>query len=144
MEIHRINFRSACFEWTIQLTMVCIVLFVAGGCGRNAIPTAHLNGAVTIKGKAIPPDAKASLSFAPAKGGESISVPIVDSRYDSPETPAGSVSVKFYISKLVGPEKVSQRTGEKYHDIANLVPPEHAAGMVIEVSGDNANQDFAL
>jgi hypothetical protein len=103
-----------------------------------------LAGTVTVHGEPVPSDAQAALSFAPLDGGEAVSVPIVNGRYDSPDTPKGKVLVKFYISQPVGPEKVSERTGEKYRDIANLVPPEHAAGMVIEVQGDKSNQDFDL
>lgn len=123
---------------------VLVVLFLMLGCDVSSVPTAHLAGSVTIKGKPVPADAKAALSFQPLGGGESVSVPITSGRYDSPNTPQGSVSVKFYISRPVGPEKVSERTGGKYQDIANLVPPEHAAGITIEVSGDNLNQDFEL
>lgn len=133
-----------CLDIAMRKLIVLLVVLLMQGCGQNSGSTAHLAGAVTIKGAPIPSDANAALSFAPLKGGEAVSVPIVGGRYDSPNTPQGSVSVKFYISRPIGPEKVSERTGEKYQDIANLVPPEHAAGMVLEVSGDNLNQDFEL
>jgi hypothetical protein len=103
-----------------------------------------LAGTVTIDGNPVPSDAEAALSFAPLGGGQSVSVPITSGRYDSPKTPHGSVIVKFYISRRVGPMKTSERTGEKYQDIANLVPSDHAAGMSLEVNGDNLNQDFEL
>jgi hypothetical protein len=103
-----------------------------------------LAGTVTINGNPVPSDAEAAVSFKPLGGGESVSVPITNGRFDSPRTPQGSVLVNFYISRRVGPIKTSERTGEKYQDIANLVPPEHAAGMSLEVSGDNLNQDFEL
>jgi hypothetical protein len=124
--------------------IVLAVMLLMSGCGESSAPTAHLAGTVTIKGKPVPADAEAALSFQPLGGGESVSVPIKNGRYDSPKTPEGSVSVKFYISRPVGPVKTSERTGQEYQDIANLVPPEHAAGMAIEVSGDNMNQDFQL
>lgn len=114
------------------------------GCGMESSSTTRLAGAVTIGGKLIPADAEAALSFVPAQGGKLVSVPIVGGRYDSPNTPEGKISVKFYISQPVGPEKVSERTGEKYREIANLVPPDRAAGMVIEVQGDDSNRDFDL
>jgi hypothetical protein len=128
----------------MQKSIVLVVLFLTSGCGESSGPTAHLAGTVTVHGEPVPSDAQAALSFAPLDGGEAVSVPIVNGRYDSPDTPKGKVLVKFYISQPVGPEKVSERTGEKYRDIANLVPPEHAAGMVIEVQGDKSNQDFDL
>ncbi len=114
------------------------------GCGVGGTPSAHLSGDVTIDGKPVPADAIASLSFVPTKGGEAVAVSIVDGHYDSPQSPQGKVSVLFSISKPFGPEKVSERTGEKYRDVMNLVPPEHAAGIAIEVQGDNSNQDFDL
>jgi hypothetical protein len=103
-----------------------------------------LAGTVTIHGEPVPADANAALSFQSLGGDESVSVPITDSRYDSPATPIGSVAVRFYISRPVGPAKISERTGQPYQDIANLVPPEHAAGITIKVSGDNLKQDFKL
>jgi hypothetical protein len=126
------------------LIPVLIVLFLMSGCGKRSAPTAHLAGAVTINGQPVPADAEAALSFEPQAGGRSVSVAITSGRYDSPNTPQGSVLVRFYISQRVGPVKVSERTGQEYQDIANIVPPQHAAGMTIEVSGDNLNQDFAL
>lgn len=126
-----------------KLRFFAVVLLLCG-CGKASAPAIHLAGTVTIDGKPIPADAQAALSFAPSNGGESVSVPIVGGRYDSPKTPEAKVTVKFYISQPVGPEKISERTGEKYQDIANLVPPEHEGGMVIEVQGDNTSQNFDL
>jgi hypothetical protein len=114
------------------------------GCGKGAPPTAQVSGAVTIKGAPVPADASASISFAPVQGGESVTVPIVDSRYVSPTTPRGAVAVKFYISRANGPEKISERTGQTYQDISNLVPPEHASGMVLEIGKESVQQDFQL
>lgn len=129
---------------TRGLLLVATALPLTSGCAKSASPTAHLAGRVTVQCASVPSDADASISFAPLAGGPSVSVPIVDSRYDSPQTPEGEVSVKFYISQPIGPEKVSERSGEKYRDVANLLPAEHAAGIVLQVSGDYSSQDFAL
>jgi hypothetical protein len=123
---------------------ILVFLLLVSGCGKGSGPTAHLAGAVTINGKPVPGDSEASLSFEPIGGGESVSAPINKGRYDSPTTPEGSILVRFYISRNIGPVKVSERTGEKYQDIANLVPPERAGGISIQVNGDNLNQDFDL
>lgn len=128
----------------MRMFIVLVLLYSMSGCRESSVPTVHLAGAVTINGDPVPNDAQAALSFEPRGGGESVSVPITNGRYDSPRTPQGSLSVKFYISQHVGPIKISERTGEKYQEVANLVPPEHAAGTVIKVSGDNLNQDFEL
>jgi hypothetical protein len=128
----------------MQKSIVLVVLFLTSGCGESSGPTAHLAGTVTIQGEPVPSDAQAALSFAARDGGESVSVPITNGRYDSPKTPQGPVTVRFYISRSVGPVKISERTGKEFQDIANLVPPEHAAGITIKVSGDNLKQDFKL
>jgi hypothetical protein len=127
-----------------QLLALAIIIFLMSGCRDGSGPNAHLAGTVTINGKPVPSDADAAVSFQPQGGGQSVTVPITNGRYDSPSTPQGSVLVKFYISRRVGPIKTSERTGEKYQDTANLVPPDHAAGMSLVVSGDNVNQDFDL
>jgi len=124
--------------------ILLVVVGLASGCGKSAPPTAHLAGAVTINGAPVPADAKAALSFEPVAGGESVSATITDGRYDVAAAPQGSLLVRFYISRPVGPKKVSERTGQEYQDVANLVPPQHAAGMTIEVTADNLKQDFAL
>jgi hypothetical protein len=128
----------------LQKFGMVVVVSLLCGCGQGSKPTTHLAGTVTIDGKPVPADAQATISFAPTQGGESVSVPIVGGRYDSPNSPEGKLSVRFYISQPVGPEKVSERTGEKYRDIANLVPPDREAGMVIEVQEDNTSQNFDL
>jgi hypothetical protein len=127
-------------RWPFVLTVVILIT----GCGGSTGPQAHLSGTVTINGDPVPADAQAALSFRPVQGGEAVSVPITNGRYDSPNTPQGSVSVKFHISRPIGPVKRSEHGGTEYRDIESLVPPEYAAGMTIEVSGDNLNQDFEL
>lgn len=124
--------------------LVALAVSLTSGCGKSGPATAHLAGAVSIKGAPVPADAQAALSFEPLSGGESVSAKIVDGKYDAPDAPQGAVLVKFYISQPVGPKKVSERTGQAFQDIVNLVPPQHAAGIQIEVSGDNTSQDFAL
>ena len=128
----------------MQKFLLMVALLLMAGCGKGAAPTAHLAGNVTIGGAPIPSDASAALSFTPSGSGKAVSVPITGGHYDSPNTPVGPISVNFYISRRTGPEKISERTGEKYQDIVNLVPPEHAAGETISVSGDNLSQNFQL
>jgi len=127
------------------LALCCLLaclLFVTG-CGDDLGPTAHLAGTVTLRGKPIPPDAQAGISFQPATG-EAVKVLIVDGKYDSPETPQGNVIVTFHIAKPMGPVKTSPRTGKEYQNVKNIVPPRHAVGIPIEVSEDDLNQNFDL
>ena len=124
--------------------LVLVVLCLISGCGKSFAPTAHLAGAVTIGGAPLPSEADAALAFRPPGSAKAVSVPIKNGRYDSPNTPVGSVSVQFYISRRVGPVKKNDRGGPDYQDIENLVPSDKATGVSITVSGDNLNQNFAL
>jgi hypothetical protein len=39
---------------------------------------------------------------------------------------------------------VSERTGQQYRDMQNMVPPQYAAGTPLEVTGDDQNRNFDL
>lgn len=127
-----------------NLLVVCFFLLIVSGCGKGSAPTAHLGGSVTINGQPVPADAEASLSFEPVAGGKAVSATIADGRYDAANVPQGPVLVRFYISRRIGPVKISERTGKEFQEVANIVPAQHAAGMQIEVTGDNTSQDFNL
>lgn len=128
-----------------KLPLCCLIgcLLFTTGCSGDAGPTAHLAGTVTLRGKPLPPDAQAGISFQPATG-DAVKVKIVDGKYDSPETPQGKVVVTFHISKPVGPVKTSPRTGKEFQNIVNIVPPKYAVGIPLEVNGDNLEQNFDL
>jgi hypothetical protein len=118
---------------------------VAAGCGAGGGGTAHWQGQVTLKGQPIPSDAQAFVTFVPDdKNAETVSVPIIQGRYDSPQTPMGPVKVFFEINPPVGPMKKSERTGQPYQDIVSLVPAKYATGVAVEVKGDDPNHDFQL
>ena len=116
-------------------------LLLLVGCGGP--PTTLLSGTVTLNGKPVPSDAEAFISFTPV-GGEAVSVPITEGKYESSETPRGMVTVHFHILQKVGPVKVSERTGEEFQEEKNLVPAKYATGIQLEVTDDNTNQNFAL
>ena len=137
-------------RWAIK-TEAAILLIAATlpvlGCGGSSNPTAHLSGKVTIRGKAIPSDAQASLQFYTQIDGEELKVDVpintADGTYDSPKTPQGDIRVFFIITRE-GPAKMSSRTGQEYHDTINLVPPKYSTGLPLTVSEDNPNQNFDL
>jgi hypothetical protein len=116
------------------------------GCGGGGGDTAHLQGAVTIGGQPIPAEATGSITFDPAQAGpaaKTVTVTIEGGRYDSPETPLGSVRAVFNVQAPDGPEYTTDR-GVKARNIKNIVPEKSQAGVSIEVTGDNPNQDFDL
>jgi hypothetical protein len=125
-------------------TLTIIVVF-AGGCSGSAGQVGHLQGEVTLKGRQIPDDANAYIIFTTTGNkAKSVSVPVTKGRYDSPNTPIGSLKVYFEISQSMGPSKTSQRTGQPYRDVVNLVPPNYSTGISLQVDGDNPNQNFSL
>ena len=124
--------------------VVCLAVIAAAiGCSGSS-STAHLAGTVTVGGKPIPAEAKASITFHGSGEGQTVNVPIVDGKYDSPATPRGDVRVYFSISQEVGPVKKSERTGTDYRDIVEIVPPKYATGVALTVADDNQQQDFNL
>lgn len=129
-----------------RLTVLVAIATLVAGCGKSAPREVHLQGEVTLNGAPVPEDATAFITFAPANGSEakSVSVPVKAGHYDSPRTPAGEVTVLFEITRAVGPEKKSERTGLTYRDTENLLPAKYATGVPLEVTSDNANQDFHL
>jgi hypothetical protein len=116
------------------------------GCGGGGGDTAHLQGTVTIGGQPIPADATASVTFDPAQAGpkaKTVTVKIEGGKYDSPETPKGSVRAVFSIQQPYGPEYTTDR-GVKARDIKSIVPEKSQAGVSIEVTDDNPAQNFDL
>lgn len=123
--------------------LVAASMLVSTGCTRPA--PARVQGAVTLAGKPLPADAQAFIVFAAGPNrSESVSVPIVNGRYDSPQTPRGDVTVFFEINHPVGPERKSDRTGLMVRDIATLVPARYATGIGIRVDGDETERHFDL
>jgi hypothetical protein len=140
----------------MQLTDVCAlrgwrsaVLGVAVaslvGCGGETANTAHLTGTITIGGQPLPADTIGSVTFntTDPKQGKSVSAQIKNGTYDSPDTPLGQVKVGFSILQLTGPERSNGRGGME-RDQKDLVPPTAAAGIDLNVTGDNSAQNFDL
>lgn len=130
-------------RYTALLTTGLSLLLLVG-CGQGGGKTHHLAGEVTLNGHALPDDVEASLTFSPADGGESVVVPVVSGKYDSPNTPAGKVTLRFYITSPHGPIRVNSRTGENYRDQIDLVPGQYAGGVPIEVNEDNLDRNYPL
>lgn len=116
------------------------------GCGGGGGDTARLQGTVTLGGQPIPDNASASVTFDPTQAGpdkKSVSVPIVNGTYDSPDTPKGSVKAVFSIQVPDGAPFTTDR-GTPGQNYKNIVPEAKQGGVAIEVSGDNDSQNFDL
>lgn len=120
------------------------LLALVTGCG-GGLETTSVSGTVTIKGEPIPADAEATITFATKEGDEELSttVPITGGKYESPETPQGSVLVTFAIFEL-GPPQVSDRTGQEYREQISLVPADKAGGQTVDITEATGNLDFDL
>jgi hypothetical protein len=121
------------------------VAAVVAGCGGLAGNAAHLQGTVTLNGKPIPADAKAYVVFVPdVDKTKAVSAPVTGGRYDLPNAPMGLVMVHFEVTREVGPEKTSERTGQVYRDVVSLVPARLVTGLPVQVVGDDTSLDFDL
>jgi hypothetical protein len=130
--------------WASAIAVILLIITLTG-CNGDSSGGAHLQGKVTLANKELPADASAHIMFVPVgKTAGSVTAPIAGSRYDCPNVPFGEVTVHFDITRAVGPMKRSERTGAAYQDVVNLVPSGRATGIPLQVTGDNANQNFKL
>jgi hypothetical protein len=124
-----------------------ITLGWCAGCdgGSSSGNTAHLQGAVTLAGQPLPADVEASILFRPTQSGQgkTVSVPVVNGRYDSPETPMGAVKAFFTIQQPTGRVFDNDR-GAPIKERKSLVPEKYGAGLDLSVSDDNDAQNFEL
>jgi hypothetical protein len=124
-----------------------MVLVIAGcGAGKPA-DTAHLAGKVTLDGEPIPADAQASITFQPTAGnkGKAITVPIVNSAYDSPHTPRGSVLAIMSLTIPTGKMVMSERVGREVPEMKTVtLSQEQMGGITLDVAGDEPNRNFEL
>ncbi len=126
---------------------LAITLSWCAGCGGGSSSgnTAHLQGTVTLAGQSLPADVEASILFRPTQSGQgkTVSVPVVDGRYDSPETPTGAVKAFFTIQQPTGRVFDNDR-GAPIKERKSLVPEKYGAGLDLSVSDDNDAQNFEL
>lgn len=132
---------------TTALGFLLVFLLSLVGCGPSGdTNTAHLRGKITLKGAALPENARGSVTFRPVdlNSGKAVTVQIVGSEYDSPATPRGAVKAYIEISAPTGKKIKSERTGEVYDELASILPPNAQRGIDINVSEDNLAHDFSL
>ncbi len=119
------------------------------GCGKSgsSTPSVHLQGAVMIDGEPVPANAQASITFQPSAGnkGRPVTVPIVGGKYDSPETPLGSVLAIVSLNIPTGKTVMSERMGGEVPEIKTIaLSPEQAGGIKLDLTEDKLDQDFVL
>jgi hypothetical protein len=133
------NKRRYC--WPAALLVA--VAFGATGCGGPGYPAARLAGIITLDGVPVP---EGYVQFTPQEGGRGpvVAARIVQGKYDARDVPLGKVRVRF--RAIVETDEM-----EKHPDNdlwapkrVDLIPPQYAGGVEIEVSGDKLDQDFAL
>jgi hypothetical protein len=100
-----------------------------------------LAGKVCINGK---PVESGSLTFLPknATRGPAVGAPIVAGQYDCPHVPLGEIVVQVYAVEPTG--KTVMAMGKKSAELKNIVPLDARAGIAMQVSGDNRQNDIAL
>ena len=113
------------------------------GCSSRTPPPVPVSGTVTLRGKPLPADAQAFVSFAPVAGGPSVSAAVTSGSYASPHTPQGPLMAFFEITKPLGPRRKSDRTGEFYQETQSLVPARYASGLPVTIEGPTT-KDFDL
>lgn len=140
MRASRRDFNSVWY-WALA-TLVCAPL---AGCGEAAKATAHLQGQVTLNGQPLPADATGSVSFVPTSRDQAAAATaeIVNGKYDCPAAPQGAVRVSFNVMQPTGPEFTTDR-GVTTRNTTNVTPAKYAAGIDVEISGDNAEQNYDL
>ena len=125
---------------------ICCVAFcpLVTGCMEPGpdYPHAKISGAVTLDGANVE---SGRVNFMPTAGvkGQPVSADIVDGRYSQDDVPLGNVTVTFNITKDTG-EMITEGDREPYPKIVSIVPAHYAQGISLNVTGDNAAQDFAL
>ncbi|MEX2318023.1 MAG: hypothetical protein WD669_12775 [Pirellulales bacterium] len=128
-------------------SVTCVLVVTGAGCpdGGSGLPTAHLQGTVTIGGNPIPSDAAARISFDPTALGQSRSTSsiIKDGRFEVRDAPIGKVQVTFGIDQKTG-KMVGPPGGRPEEGFRSLVPESKKNGVVIDVTGDDSNLKFDL
>jgi hypothetical protein len=125
-----------------MLRMILLAASVVGcDAGKPAYPTARLEGNVTLDDKPIP---EGNLQFVPQDVGQlpMAGAPIVDGRYVALAVPQGRLRVLLSATKTT--RKMVKEYSTPRPEVVNLIPAKYRAGIPIEVTGDNANLNFAL
>ena len=127
-----------------KMTLVLLGVLAAGhvaGCGGPGFPSARLEGTVTVDGQ---PVETGNISFTPTQAdrGSGATATISGGRYVAEGVPQGKVRVYFDATRETG--RTIEQFGKPYPETVNVIPEKYRAGMEIDVSGEEVNQDFKL
>jgi hypothetical protein len=126
-----------------MLGMLLLAASVLGcDAGKSTYPTARLEGSVTVDDQPIP---EGNLQFVRQDGGQAVvtAAAIVDGRYVAESVPRGRLRVLLSATKATG--KMIKEYNTPRPEVINLIPAKYRmTGIPIEVTGDNANLNFAL
>jgi hypothetical protein len=146
LEFRQLHHKEAfSFQEIIMARMLGMILLTPWvlGCdaGKPTYPTARLEGNVTLDDRPIP---EGNLQFMPQDVGQApvTGAPIVDGRYVAEAVPRGRLRVLLTATKATG--KMVKDYSTPRPEVINLIPAKYRAGIPIEVTGDNANLNFAL
>jgi hypothetical protein len=129
---------------TVLMAVALSACTLIGGCGTDRrAGTAHLQGTVTINGQPLPDDAQANVTFAPASKGRTAGAVITNGEYDCPDAPLGKVKAYFSVMRPTG-RTITETDNRPYAEVGSIIASKYASGIDLDVSGDNANQDFDL
>jgi hypothetical protein len=127
---------------TRRLGVMLLAVLVPGcGAAKPTYPAARLEGSVTLDNQPI---TEGNLQFVPQQTGLApiTGAAIVDGRYVAEAVPLGQLRVLLSASKQTG--KMIKEYSTPRPEIVNLIPEKYRAGIPLEVTGDNANLNFAL
>ncbi len=120
--------------------LTCATLMT--GCGsKGSAAGARLEGAVTLDGNPITEGTLQFVPQQPSKEGP-VMAPIKDGRYVAPAVPLGKIRVLVGATKKTG--KMIKVYSEPYPEVVSIIPEKYRDGIEINVTGDNANQNFEL
>jgi hypothetical protein len=127
---------------TVALLAACALGVL--GCGKSSRPgTAHVAGTITVGGQPLPSDAQANLIFVPVAGGRSAGAAVTNGNFACDDAPVGKVKLYANIARRTG-RMITESDNRPYPEVASMIAPKYAAGIELEITGDDDQLNFDL
>jgi len=122
-----------------------LALVAVAGCTKGDGQTAHLRGTVTLGGRPIPAEAESTITFRTTTVNQAapVSGRIVNGQFDVADAPLGPVRAVFSIELPTGVKAFAPGADPEMQH-RSLVPEKLAAGMPLEIKGDNLEMKLEL